>query len=194
MAASAAKKTFRFMANLTLRLLLAILPLAGKRKRLEDLFRFTAAAFDRELPDLRGQSHADMLIGYARFTRGEAERALAGGTAPAVQKDLYDRSLRLGQDIRSRLPVRSRADAAAALRFLYRTLAIDKRIDARGAVTIRRCSLAAHYTPEVCRFMAAMDEGVVAGLCGGRLVFSQRITEGAACCRARIEWPEGENE
>jgi hypothetical protein len=182
------------MANLTLRLLLAILPLAGKKKRLEDLFRFTAAAFDRQPPDLRDLSHADVLLGYARFTRNEAERALAGGTAPAVQKELHDRSLRLGRDLRSRLPVRSRADAAAALRFLYHTLAIDKRVDARGAVTIRHCSLAAHYPPEVCRFMSAMDEGIVAGLCGGRLVFSQRITEGAPCCRARIEWPEGEIE
>jgi len=182
------------MANLKLKLLLAILPLAGKRKRLEDLFRFTAAAFDRELPDLRGLSHADMLLGYARFTRDEAERALAGGTAPAVQRDLHDRSLRLGREIRSRLPVRSRSDAAAALRFLYRTLAIDMRVDARGEVTIRRCSLAAHYPPEVCRFMSAMDEGIVAGLCGGRLVFSQRISEGGSCCRARIKWPEGEHE
>ena len=61
-------------------------------------------------------------------------------------------------------------------------------------VTIRRCFFAAHYPPEVCRFMSAMDEGIVAGLCGGRLVFSQRLTEGADCCRARIEWPGAENE
>lgn len=182
------------MANLRLRLLLAILPLAGGRKRLQDLFRFTAAAFDRELPDLRGQSRADMLLAYARFTRGEAERELAGGTAPARQRELHERSLRLGRDIRSALPVRSRADAAAVLRFLYRTLAIDNTVDARGAVTIGRCFLAAHYTPEVCRFMSAMDEGIVAGLCGGRLIFSQRLTEGAACCRARIEWPDEANE
>ena len=42
--------------------------------------------------------------------------------------------------------------------------------------------------------MSAMDEGIVDGLCGGRLVFSQRLTEGADCCRARIDWPGGENE
>ncbi len=182
------------MANLTLKLLLAILPLAGRKKGLEDLFRLTAAAFGREVPDLQGRSRGEMLLDYARFTRGEAEKSLAGGTASSVRKDLHGRSVRLGRDIRSRLPIRSRADAAAALRYLYRLLAIDKAIDAEGAVTIRRCFFAAHYTPEVCRFMSAMDEGIVAGLCGGRLVFSQRLTEGGDRCRARIEWQGGENE
>ncbi len=93
----------------------------------------------------------------------------------------------------SRLPIRSRVDAAAALRTLYRLLAIDLALDARGEVTIRHCSLADHYTPEVCRFMSAMDEGIVAGLSNGRLVFTRRLTENADRCLARIEW-EGENE
>lgn len=182
------------MANLTLKLLLASLLFAGRKKGLKDLFQLTAEAFGQEPPDLRGLSRGEILLHYARFTRGEAEKSLARGTAPAVRESLRDRSARLGRDIRSRLPIRSRADAAATLRFLYRTLAIDKAIDARGDVTIRRCFLAAHYTPEVCRFMSAMDEGIVAGLCDGRLVFSQRLTEGADRCRARIRWADGENE
>jgi len=181
------------MASLRLKLLLAILPLVGRKKRLADLFRLTAAAFAQEPPVLRGRSRGDMLLAYARFTRSEAEKSMAGGTAAAVREDLYGRSLRLGRDIRSRLPVRSRSDAAATLRFLYRLLAIDKEIDTQGAVTIHRCFFASHYTPEVCRFMSAMDEGIVAGLCHGRLVFSQRMTEGADRCRALIEWRGKEN-
>ena len=181
------------MANLRLKLLLALSLLAGRKKGLADLYRLTAAAFGRELPALRGQSRDEMLRGYARFTRGEAERSLARGTAAAVRKELYDRSLRLGRDIRDKLHVRGREDAAAALHALYRLLDIDKTVDARGGVTVRRCSFAAQYTPEVCRFMSAMDEGIVAGLCGGRLVFSQRLTEGGDCCRGLISWPGGEN-
>ena len=119
------------MANLTLEAAAGDPALAGGKKGLQDLFRLTAAAFGQDLPDLRGLSRGEILLDYARFTRAEAERSLAGGTAPAGEK-LRDRSLRLGRDIRSRLPIRSRADAAAALRFLYRTLAIDKTVDARG--------------------------------------------------------------
>jgi hypothetical protein len=182
------------MASLSLKLRLAALALAGKKKGLADLFRLTAAAFGQEPPQLRGLSRRDMLDGYARFTRSQVEKALASGAAAGIRKNLYDRSLRLGREIRGKLPVRSRADAAAALHGMYRILAIDKRVDARGAVTVTRCFFAAHYTPEVCRFMSAMDEGIVAGLCGGRLAFSRRLTEGADGCRALIAWPGGENE
>jgi hypothetical protein len=179
------------MVNLRLKLLLAVLPLAGRKKSLADLYRLTAAAFGQEIPALRGQSRRALLQGFARFTRAEAEQSLAQGTAPAVRKELYDRSLRLGRDIRSQLPIRSRTDATATLHSLYRLLDIDKQVDAGGTVTIRRCFFAGHYTPEVCRFMSAMDEGIVTGLCDGRLVFSQRLTEGADSCRARIEWLGG---
>lgn len=182
------------MANLPLKLLLAGLSIAGGKKGLKDLFQLTAEAFTQEPPDLRRLSRSELLLGFARFTRAEAERSLAGGTAPALREKLRAGSLRLGRDIRSRLPIRDRADAAAALRSLYRLLAIDLAVDDRGEVTVRRCSLAAHYPPQVCRFMSAMDEGIVAGLCGGRLVFSQRLTEGADCCCARIAWPQGNNE
>jgi hypothetical protein len=180
------------MANLKLKLLLAGLSLAGKKKGLKDLFRLTAAAFGREVPALRGLSHNEVLHRYAGFTRSETEKAIAGGTAVGTRKDLYEHSLRLGQEIRSQLSIRSRADAQAALRCLYGMLAIDKAVDARGDVTIKRCFFANCYTPEVCRFMSAMDEGIVAGLCGGRLEFSQRLTEGAKQCSGRISWPEGE--
>jgi hypothetical protein len=182
------------MANLTLKLLLALLPLAGRKKSLEDLFRLTAAAFAQEPPAFHDRSRSAMLAGYAHFTRSEAEKSMARGTASAVRASLYDRSLRLGREIRSKLPIRSRADAAATLHCLYSMLDIDKAVDAQGAVTIQRCFFATHYTPEVCGFMSAMDEGIVAGLCGGRLVFTQRLTEGADRCRGRIEWPDGPNE
>ena len=182
------------MANLTLKLLLALLPIIGRKKGLADLFRLTAAACDQEVPDLRGRSRREILLAFALFTRNEAERALAMGTADALRINLFERSADLGRAIRSRLPMRSRADAAAAIQRLYGLLDIDMRIAANGEVTIGRCFFATGYTPETCRFMAAMDEGIVAGICGGRLVFSQRLSEGAEACRARIEWPDGENE
>jgi hypothetical protein len=182
------------MANLTLKLLLGIFPPVAGKKSISELFRLAAAAFDREIPDLRGRSRAEMLLDFARFTRDGAERALAGANAAAERKNLYERSADLGRAVRRRLPIRSRADAAAAIRRLYGLLDIDMKIASGGAVTVKRCFFATRYTPETCRFMAAMDEGIVAGICGGRLVFAERLSEGAACCRARIEWPEVGNE
>ncbi len=181
------------MANLTLRLMLAGLRLAGRKKGLRDLFRLTADAFSQTPPGLRGLSCGEILRSYARFTCAEAERSLAAGTAPEVRERLRERSLRLGREIRSRLPIRDRGGEAAALQALYRMLDIDLAVDARSNVTVRRCSLAAHYSPEVCRFMSAMDEGIVAGLGNGRLAFSERLTEGSGRCRGRID-RDGENE
>jgi len=182
------------MAHLTLKLLLAILPIVGGKKGLIELFHLTAAAFGQEVPDLRGRSRREILLAFARFTRNEAERSLAAGTAATLRINLYDRSADLGRAIRRRLPIRSRADAAAAIQRLYGLLDIDMKIKSVGAVTIERCFFTTRYTPETCRFMAAMDEGIVAGICGGRLVFSERLSEGAGACRALIEWPDGENE
>lgn len=181
------------MANLTLTILLNCLPFAGRRKALDDLLRLTAAAFGQECPESRGASHRERLRHFALFSRNQAELAIKKGTALTVRKILYANARRLGQDIRARLPIRNRADVAAALHHLYRMLAIDMTVDPQGTVTVRGCFFESCYSPEVCRFISALDEGIVTGLCGGRLVFSQRLTEGADACRARIEWPAGEN-
>ena len=182
------------MANLKLKLLLAGFTLAGRKKGLQDLFRLTAAAFGREVPALRGQSRGEMLGSYARFTGGQVQQALAAGTSAGVRKTLYETSRQMGRDIRARLPIRSRSDAAAALHCLYACWPSTRKSMPGARSTVRRCFFAAYYTPEVCRFISAMDEGIVAGICGGRLVFSQRLTEGADCCRGRIGWPDGESE
>ncbi len=53
------------------------------------------------------------------------------------------------------------------------------------------CSFADVYSAATCRMIAALDEGLLIGLAGGgTLVFSSRLTEGAADCRARFDFPE----
>ena len=56
------------------------------------------------------------------------------------------------------------------------------------AVRFGPCSFSQRYTPEDCRFMSAFDEGFMCGIMGieGDLRFECRLTEGAACCRARL--------
>ena len=58
-----------------------------------------------------------------------------------------------------------------------------------GGLRFGPCSFSQRYSPRCCWFMSAFDEGFLRGLLGtdARLVFSCRLTEGAACCRARFE-------
>ena len=75
-----------------------------------------------------------------------------------------------------------------AMRLLYRAIGINAKFDMEGNVTISACYFSSFYSGRICRLISALDAGVAAGLSGGgRLVFSQRMTEGHDCCLARLE-------
>jgi hypothetical protein len=173
--------------RVNLRLLLAGLyvPCRMRARELEELFARTAAAFGRPVPPA-GRPLRPRLREYALFTRDRAGEALArGGDLSALERRLYRAAAGLGRRYRVRLGLRSAAEAMAAARLIYRGLGIDFRGTAGGEVTVRRCAFSTVYSPAVCRLVSALDRGLLAGLSGGGdLRFSQRITEGAACCRA----------
>ena len=54
-------------------------PAALKRKKLEDLFACTAAAFGCEMPGVQGLPYDELLQSYARFTAAQANQALRRG-------------------------------------------------------------------------------------------------------------------
>lgn len=164
------------------------MPRRVRARELEELFARTAAAFGRPVPPA-GRPLGPRLQEYALFTRSQAEEALAaGGDRDALERRLYRAAAGLGRRYRIRLGLRSPGEAMAAARLIYRRLGIDFRGTAGGAVTIRRCAFSAVYPPAVCRLVSALDRGLLAGLSGGGdLRFSQRITEGAACCRAVLD-------
>ena len=75
----------------------------------------------------------------------------------------------------------------AAARMVYELLDIDFRGTGQGEITVRRCAFSDIYSAEVCWLVSALDTGLLAGLSGGdRLEFSQRITESAPTCLARL--------
>jgi len=125
---------------------------------------------------------------YARCTAEQAEAALRqGDDLPGLQARLYENAYRLGRLPGRLLRVQGVDDTMTLGRFLYGILDIDFEGSANGEITIDRCYFSNYYSPEVCRLMSAMDRGLLAGLAGGGdLAFSQRITEGHACCRARF--------
>ena len=175
------------MSPLLSRLLTHTPPIV-KRQALVQLFRATAAAFQADMPRLSGLSQEQCLLAYARFTANQADEALRqGGDLSELQERLYRNAYRLGRTPGWLLRVRSVDDVMALGRFLYDILDIDFEGSRSGEITISRCYFSSFYSPEVCRVMSAMDRGLLAGLAGGGdLAFSQRITEGHACCRARF--------
>ena len=133
-----------------------------------------------------GASGNERLAAYARFTRREAERALHDGRdLDELQAHLRAEAFALGERMRRLLGVDGVEETMTAARTLYRMIDIDLSGTPQGEITVRRCFFSDYYTPEVCRLISAIDEGVLAGLAGGgHLAFSQRITEGADRCLA----------
>jgi hypothetical protein len=155
---------------------------------LAQLFRATAAAFQAEMPRLSGLSHEQRLLAYARFTTDRAEEALRNGEdVSELLERLYGNAYRLGRIPGRLLRVQGVDDVMTLGRLLYGILNIDFHADGGGEITIRTCYFSSHYSPQVCQLMSAMDCGLLAGLAGdGKLEFTQRITEGHACCRANF--------
>jgi hypothetical protein len=179
--------------SLRLRALELHIPGPVARSALRQLFAATASAFGRDPGDLHGLTHRELIERYAAFTTACAERALADRSdAEVIARRMWSSAYALGASLRRRLGVRTRAEAVRAARVAYRMLAIDLRADEQGSVVVDRCAFAACYSPGVCRLMSSLDAGLIAGLTqGGRLTFSERITEGRPRCLAAISWQGG---
>jgi predicted ArsR family transcriptional regulator len=174
--------------SVALRLLDGHVPVVARRAALRALFASTASGFGCPVPPLDGLDADGLLRRYALFTRDQAEAALRDGrNLPALQERLERGTRRLGARCRAGLRLRTTEDAMAAARLLYRLLGIDLRGNGRGEITVRRCPFSEVYRADVCRLVSALDAGLLAGLSGGaRLEFTQRITDGAPCCLARL--------
>lgn len=178
--------------NLRLFAVKICLPDFVKKKKLSDLFLMTARAFECEVPRLRGLSYRDRLEAFALFTKEEAEKCLEKGKDPeAVKTGLFQGAYAMGFKIRRLARLRTPAEIMEMSRILYRILGIDFEGKTEGDVTINRCFFSRYYSSPVCRLISALDEGLASGLSkGGRLTFSQRITEDKPCCKARFVMPE----
>jgi len=161
-------------------------PAGARRRGLAELVERTARAFEVPAPDVGGETAEGMLRRFASLTREQADRALASpAQAARARERLRLEAREFGLALRGRLGVRSRPEAMRAARVLYRMLGIDLHASLSGSITVRSCAFAATYGCDTCALMAAMDEGLFAGLVGeGRLEFATRLTEGAGRCVA----------
>jgi hypothetical protein len=165
------------------------LPAAIRRRMIGRLVRTTADAFGVPAPAVPTADGLAFVEAYAGFTRREVERVGGDGPASAaIRGRLYEGAREMGRSIRLRAGIRTPEESMRALRLIYRAIGIDLEADlAAHEITVRRCAFSALYSPEACRFVSALDAGIVHGLSGDSTIeFTERITEGAACCRARL--------
>ena len=151
------------------------------------LFSATADAFQTAPPSFGGLSFDESLTQYARFTREQADNAIRLGSETEVQSRLFQNAHRIGRQFRRDFKV----NAAEVMRMgalVYKMLGIDFHGEPGGDIVIRRCFFSGYYSSQVCRLISSLDEGLLVGLAGGgRLTFTQRITEGNECCLAHLQ-------
>ncbi len=148
-----------------------------------------AKAFDVVPPDTEDLSADEALAAFREFTAACMEAALENGNVAAAYRErMGDEARELGRKVRAVAPMRP-SGAFRLVRFLYRGIDIELAGELPGAVRFGPCSFAQRYTPADCWFMSAFDEGFMCGVMGveSELSFDCRLTEGAACCRARLE-------
>lgn len=167
-------------------------PAAFRKRVFRSLFSATARAFGVTPPSTRGLSAPDLLRAYALFTRAEAERLWTEkGDEGGVERRLFDNAKEIGAGLRRTFRLRSGEDVMRMSRVIYGALGIDFEGAPDGSIKISRCAFSQFYTGRVCRLISALDAGAAAGLSGGgRLEFSQRMTEGPDCCLARLSFGE----
>jgi hypothetical protein len=178
--------------NIRLTLAKVFIPAHLKRKKLAELFRRTGWAFQTEIPPLNGLTRKAMLQKYALFTKELAENALRKSQDhDAARARMFQTAYELGHQTGKSLKISTREEFMAAARIIYRILGIDFRGNAGGDIAIQKCFFSRFYSPQVCRFISAVDDGILAGLAGGgTLEFRQRLTEGKDSCRARFIFKE----
>ena len=150
------------------------------------LSALTADAFQLPRPSIRGP-WSEALDAYAAFTAEAARRALRDETRlESLRARLFVNAHDLGSRLRTVLRIRSPRRAASVMRALYAVIGVDFG-SANGEFEVLACRFARCYSPQVCRLISSLDDGLFSGLSGGgRLEFRRRVTEGAASCSGRI--------
>jgi hypothetical protein len=180
--------------KLVLKMLPHSLPAFVRKQILSALFEATADAFECPAPAHDCLSYDACLRSYALFTREQAGNALqAGRDIPAIKNRLYRNACPLGARLHKWFRVNTMEEVMELGGVLYRAIGVELQGDAQGNVTVKRCYFSQFYSGAVCDLISALDDGVFSGLSrGGRLVFSDGLTEGGECCRAKLQFAEGD--
>lgn len=148
-----------------------------------------AQAFEVKAPATEDLSAEQALALFREFTAACMDIALEDEEVAAFYRTrLGQEACAFGRKLRRALPL-SHEHAVRLVRYLYRGIGIELAGELPGDVRFGPCSFAQRYSPGNCWLMSAFDEGFICAMLGveGALQFDCRLTEGAACCRARLE-------
>lgn len=139
----------------------------------------TARAFGAKGRAVWFRRPAAALRKYAEFTADCMRRSQAD------PERLYEEAYKTGSMVRRVTGFRRKEDLEDLVCWLYSNIGISMEADLPGEVIVGRCYFSSFYTPQQCALMSLVDSGVIAGICcGGRLDFTERLTEGCGRCRA----------
>lgn len=162
-----------------------------RKQQISFLLTCAEQSFGVKAPPIRELSYQEALGLFAKFTQEQAELCIERGNLESVRQKLYANAFELANKVKRRLGIRKPEEALFALTTLYENIGISVEGSLLGELCFHRCYFSEIYTPETCTLMSAFDSGVCGGLMGdGHLVFSDRITQGQSCCKARyVEGP-----
>lgn len=150
-----------------------------RRLEIQALLDLAARSFGREGKSVRRLPAEKALEAYAAYTAACMEKAEADSEC------LYQSAYRLGQRLRRVSGFTEDGDLKRLVFYLYRNIGITMQGSLPGQLTISACFFSRFYTPEQCRTMSSVDEGIIAGLLGGgTLQFTERLTENCGRCSA----------
>lgn len=156
---------------------------AFRRIELQQLMNLTARALGEPPRRIWTLSNTKALQVYAEYTRDHLQEAPNGDLIRRMNDEAY----KVGRRLRMLFGLRKQSDIEAFTQQLYRHIGIVLEGHIPGELCFRSCFFSQYYTPSVCLAASALDEGIMRGLGGnGQLRFSERITEGCACCKARL--------
>lgn len=160
-----------------------------KSIQLQILLNATAEAFYRPKERIWHLSAEKALAAYMSYTISCTENVLVD------KKRVYRQACRLGERIRRFSGFTRKEDLERLVFYLYSNIGIKMAGHLPGEIIVPVCRFSRVYTPEQCRTMSLMDWGIISGICGGgKLVFTERLTQGCGRCRACLTQepkPEG---
>ena len=138
--------------------------------------------------ELHVTKQTDLLVAKSTELHAAGNIELLAARRKKFQADrLYQAAYAIGSRIRSITGFTDIKDLKRLVFFLYRNIGITMDGCLPGEITVSGCYFGRLYTPRECALMSYMDSGIIAGLFGGgKLVFTERISEGCGRCTAHF--------